>query len=195
MALRQIRYECDEILRKKAKPVKKFDDKLCELLDDMRETMAKNNGVGLAATQVGMLKRAVVIDVGDGGGVIELVNPVISETEGEQERPEGCLSLPGKRGIVKRPVKTKVTAFNRSGEQFEITGEALLSVALNHEIDHLDGVLYVDKVIRMCDPDEEFEDDDEAAEPDGGTTEGKETDAAKTEAVKPDEPDEKEDKL
>jgi len=152
MALRKIRYSDDDILKKTARPVKDFDKKLHDLLDDMLETMTSLEGVGLAAPQVGMLKRVALIDVGD--GPIELINPVIIETNGEQEKAEGCLSLPKQKGIVKRPMFTKVKALDRFGNEFEVEGEELLSVALNHEIDHLDGVLYTDRVIRMCDEDE-----------------------------------------
>ena len=142
MAIRMIRESEDEILRKKCKVVKKFDEKLHTLLDDMAETMHEANGVGLAAPQVGMLKRAVVIDLGD--GVIELINPEIIETEGEQTGSEGCLSVPGKAGDVTRPNYVKVKALDRNGEEFEIEGEELMARALCHEIDHLDGVLYID---------------------------------------------------
>lgn len=145
MALREIRhYERDEVLRKKARPVERIDDRILTLLDDMAETMYNAEGVGLAAPQVGILRRVVVIDVGE--GVIELINPEIIEQEGEQVGPEGCLSIPGLSGMVKRPARVVVSALNRHGERIEIEGTDLLARALCHEIDHLDGILYVDKV-------------------------------------------------
>ncbi|NLN41148.1 MAG: peptide deformylase [Clostridiales bacterium] len=145
MALREIRhYERDEVLRKKARPVDKIDDRILTLLDDMAETMYKAEWVGLAAPQVGILRRVVVIDIGE--GIIELINPEIIEQEGEQIGAEGCLSVPGLSGIVKRPARVVVTALNRHGERIKIQGEDLLARALCHEIDHLDGILYLDKV-------------------------------------------------
>ena len=136
----------DENLRKICKPMPKFDLRLWLLLRDMAETMYKAEGVGLAAPQVGILRRVVVIDVGDDHGLIELVNPEIIATEGEQAGSEGCLSVPGRRGYVVRPNKVTVRAQDRKGKHFEITGEGLLARALCHEIDHLDGVIYVDKM-------------------------------------------------
>ena len=124
----------------------------------MAETMAEKNGVGLAAPQIGVLKRIVIIDMGE--GLIELINPEIVKTEGSQKRSEGCLSLPGKSGLVERPEKTVVRALNRAGEEISVEGEEYLSIALNHEIDHLDGVLYIDKVIEM-DEEDEFDDEEE----------------------------------
>ena len=135
----------DEVLRKKCRKVDKFDDKLHALLDDMAETMYDANGAGLAAPQVGILKRAVTIDVGE--GLIELVNPEIIASEGKKVEVEGCLSVPGKAGMVERPEKVTVRAQNRSGETFEITGEGMLCKCLCHELDHLDGVVYVDRMI------------------------------------------------
>lgn len=132
----------DETLRKTSKRMEKFDLRLWLLLRDMRETMSKADGVGLAAPQVGILRRVVVIDVGD--GPIELVNPEIIEAEGEQAGAEGCLSIPGRTGYVVRPNKVKVKAQDRNGKPFEIEGEGLLARALCHEIDHLDGRLYID---------------------------------------------------
>ena len=146
MALRQIRKKGDEILYKKSKEVLKFDEKLAELLDDMYETMQNAEGVGLAAPQVGVLRRCVVIDIGE--GKIELVNPVIEKAEGEQIGQEGCLSIPDFWGDVKRPEKVKVSAFNRKGKKIKVKGEGLLAVALCHEIDHLNGELFDDKVIK-----------------------------------------------
>ncbi len=145
VALREIRhYERDEVLRKKARPVERIDDRILTLLDDMAETMYNAEGVGLAAPQVGILRRVVVIDVGE--GIIELINPEIIEQEGEQVAIEGCLSIPGLSGMVKRPARVVVSALNRHGERIEIEGTDLLARALCHEIDHLDGILYVDKV-------------------------------------------------
>ena len=135
----------DEVLHKHARQVERFDARLAELLGDMAETMYAANGAGLAAPQVGVLKRAVVIDVGE--GLIELVNPEIVASEGENAVVEGCLSVPGRTGRVLRPEKVTVRAQRRDGEAFEITGEGMLAVCLCHEIDHLDGIIYVDKMI------------------------------------------------
>ena len=135
----------DDVLRRHARMVEKFDDRLGVLLDDMAETMYAANGAGLAAPQVGILKRAVVIDVGD--GLIELVNPEIIATEGAAVNVESCLSVPGRCGTVERPEKVTVRAQDRSGEMIEVTGEGFLAMALCHELDHLDGVVYVDKMI------------------------------------------------
>jgi len=147
MALRNIRTEGDEILSKKCREVTNIDDRIIELLEDMKETMYDANGVGLAAPQVGILKRIAVIDVGD--GPLELINPVITKTSGLQCNVEGCLSAPGKYGEVERPEKVFVTALNRDGESYEIIGEGLLAIALCHEIDHLDGNIFLDKVVRF----------------------------------------------
>ena len=148
MAIRNIVMKEDEILRKKCRPVEKFDERLWELLDDMAETMYKNDGVGLAAPQVGILRRAVVIDAGD--GLIELVNPVITASSGSQEEYEGCLSCPGEFGIVKRPKKVTVKDQDRHGKTFTRDGEDLLARAFCHEIDHLEGILFLelaDKIV------------------------------------------------
>jgi len=152
MAVRIIRKDGDEILRKKAKAVDEINDKIITLLKDMAETMYKANGVGLAAPQVGILKRIVVIDIGD--GLIELINPEIVEQSGEQLEVEGCLSMPGIYGEVKRPAKVKVEALNSKGEKISVEGTGLLAVALCHEIDHLDGILFKDKAIRFLDEEE-----------------------------------------
>ena len=144
MALRQIVKIGEPVLRKKSKVVKEINDRIIELLDDMADTMYEADGVGLAAPQVGILKRVVVIDIGD--GLIELINPEIIETEGEYLDNEGCLSVPGECGDVLRPYGVKVRAQNRFGETVEIEGEELLARAFCHEIDHLDGILFVDKV-------------------------------------------------
>lgn len=146
MAIRNVIQVGDEILRKKSKEVKEFDEKLWELLDDMRETMNKNDGCGLAGVQVGVLRRVVVLDVNH--MKLELVNPVIVETFGEQIEREGCLSVKGESGYVKRPEEVTVQACDRFGNEFVITGVDLLARALCHEIDHLDGILYIDKVIK-----------------------------------------------
>lgn len=145
MAIRKILKIGDETLRKHARPVAEVDRRTKQLLDDMAETMYAADGAGLAAPQVGILRRVVVIDVGE--GLIELVNPEIVASEGEQHQAEGCLSVPGKQGVVARPAKVTVRALNRRGKPVEIVGEGFLATALCHEIDHLDGVLYVDKLI------------------------------------------------
>ena len=149
MAIREIREKGDEILYKKCKAVVKFDEKLHILLDDMYETTQSRDGVGLAAPQVGILKRAVVIDVGD--GKIELINPEIVEESGEQTGSEGCLSVPGVFGEVTRPNVVTVKAQDRDGKWFKITGKELLARAFCHEIEHLDGKLFLDRVIRFID--------------------------------------------
>ena len=147
MAVRKIITIGDEGLRKKSRLVDKFDARLHTLLGDMADTMYEADGAGLAAPQVGILRRAVVIDTGDGEGVMELINPELIEFEGEQINAEGCLSIPGKRMTVQRPQKVRVRAQDRNGDHFEIEGEDFFAVALCHELDHLDGVLYVDKMI------------------------------------------------
>lgn len=146
MAIRNIVTEGDSVLRKTCRSVLNFDERLAQLLDDMKETMYKAEGVGLAAPQVGILRRVCVVDVGD--GIIELVNPVIESEEGVQEGSEGCLSLPGKSAVVRRPMKVSVRAQDRNGNTFTVTGEGLKARAFCHEIDHLNGILYVDKAIR-----------------------------------------------
>lgn len=146
MALRIIKTEGDPILRKTSRPVTEFNDRLFTLLDDMKETMYKADGVGLAAVQVGVLRRAVVIDCGD--GFLELINPEIIKSSGRQKETEGCLSLPGKSGITLRPSKVKVKAQDRHGEWHEYTGEDLKARCFCHEIDHLDGILFTDKLAR-----------------------------------------------
>lgn len=145
MAKRKIVKLGEEVLRMKSKPIDKIDRRILTLLDDMADTMYAADGVGLAAPQVGILKRIVVIDVGE--GLLELINPEVVSTEGSQINEEGCLSVPGRRGTVERPEKAVVVAFNRKGEQIEVTGTGLLAIALCHEIDHLDGIVYVDKMI------------------------------------------------
>lgn len=149
MAIRNIVTEekDGDFLHKKSRAVEKFDKRLAVLLDDMAETLHSANGVGLAAIQVGVLRRMVVIDIGD--GVMELVNPVILEESGEQEGMEGCLSIPGKWGITKRPKHVKVRAQDRNGKIFEYEGDDLLATVSCHEIDHLDGTLFLSHVVRM----------------------------------------------
>lgn len=142
MAKRNVVTIGDDILRKKCRTVESFDKKLATLLDDMAQTMYAENGVGLAGPQVGMLKRVVVVDVD--GILYELVNPVVVDSQGSQTGAEGCLSIPGEQGIVTRPMKVTVEAFDRNGKKFSLTGTELLARALCHEIDHLDGILYVD---------------------------------------------------
>ena len=133
----------DEVLRTKCRPVEKITPRTLQLLDDMVETMRDADGVGLAAPQVGILRRIVVIEVNE-GEVIELINPKIVAFAGEQEGMEGCLSLPGQWGIVKRPMHVTVRALDRHGKEFDISGSELLAKAFCHEIDHLDGKLYID---------------------------------------------------
>lgn len=147
MALRNILTEEDPTLRKVSRPVTKFDDRLHELLDDMAETLEDARGVGLAAPQVGILRRVVVVDVGE--EIMELINPEIISQSGEQTGMEGCLSVPGKYGIVTRPNVVKVRAQDRFGEWYEAEGEELIARAFCHELEHLDGHLYVDKVERF----------------------------------------------
>lgn len=133
----------DDVLRKKCRPVDEITPKILTLLDDMAETMHEANGVGLAAPQVGILRRIVIIEVEE-GNLIELINPKIIAYAGEQDGTEGCLSVPGKWGMVKRPMHVTVRATNRHGEEFELTGSELLARAICHELDHLDGKLYID---------------------------------------------------
>lgn len=154
MAIRFIREEGDEVLRKKSREVTVFDARLHTLLDDMFDTMYSADGVGLAAVQVGILKRAIVIDTRGENEKIELINPVIVSVEGERRIPEACLSVPGVRGYVIRPEKVTVRAKDRFGAEHEYTGEGLLAQAFCHEIEHLDGGLFTDKV-------EEYIEDDE----------------------------------
>lgn len=161
MAIRNIRIMGDEILTKKCKVVKEMTEKNQELIQDMLETMYDADGVGLAAPQVGILKRIAVIDVTeDRSNPIVLINPEIVETEGEQRGSEGCLSVPDKVGIVTRPNKVRVKAFNTDMEPYEIEGEELLARALVHEIEHLDGKLYVEKIEGRLYDVEEFQEED-----------------------------------
>ncbi|MDD7429546.1 MAG: peptide deformylase [Oscillospiraceae bacterium] len=152
MAIRNIVKKGDEVLRKKCRPVTKFDDRLFQLLDDMKDTLVKADGCGLAAPQVGVLRRIVIIDVGD--GPIELINPEIVKMSGRQREVEGCLSCPNEWGYVKRPMKVTVRALNRNGDTVEYCGKELFARAVCHELDHLDGRLFVDIADEMVDPSE-----------------------------------------
>ena len=153
MAKLQIRKVGDEALRKVCRPVDAITPRILTLLDDMVETMRAANGVGLAAPQVGILRRIVVIEV-EPGEVLELINPKIIAFSGEQDGQEGCLSVPGRWGMVKRPMHVTVRALNRKGEEVEITGHELLARCFCHELDHLDGALYIDKAYSMDDDEE-----------------------------------------
>ena len=156
MALRQMRLEDDEILRKKARPVTEIDDKIRTLLDDMLETMYDADGVGLAAPQVGVLRRVVVIDMGEeNGGIIELINPELIKSKGSQINKEACLSIPDESAYVERPESVVVRALDREGNIQEHKASGNLAIAFCHEMDHLDGILYIDKVI------EDYDDEDE----------------------------------
>lgn len=152
MAIRQIVTSEDPILRKTSRRVEKFDEKLCTLLDDMKETLEKAEGAGLAAVQVGILRRVVLVDVGD--GLLELINPEIIETNGEIEDTEGCLSVPGEWGLVKRPEYVKIKAQDRRGVWRRYEGTGLKARCFCHEIDHLDGIIYTDKVTKKLTPEE-----------------------------------------
>ena len=147
MAIRKIREEGDEILKKKSRQVEEINDKIQELIDDMLETMYKANGVGLAAVQVGVLKQVVVIDIDDGNGPLILINPKIIKEKGEQEVEEGCLSFPNKFAKVVRPAEITVEAIDRNGKTIKVKGKELLAQAISHEIDHLNGTVFVDKIV------------------------------------------------
>lgn len=153
MAKLQIRTVGDEVLRKTCRPVDEITPRVLTLLDDMIETMHAANGVGLAAPQVGILKRIAVVEVEE-GEIYELINPKIVASAGEQEGAEGCLSVPGRYGLVTRPKHVTVRALNRKGEEYEITAHDFLARAFCHEIEHLDGKLYIDKVTRMLSEEE-----------------------------------------
>ena len=149
MGLRKILTDKEDALHKVCKPVTSFDNKLFKLLDDMAETRVDSGGVGLAAPQVGILRRVVLVDVGEEESeILELINPEMVETDGEQYGPEGCLSVPGKYGLVKRPYYAKVRAQDRNGEWFEAEGEELIARCFCHELDHLDGIVYTEKMDR-----------------------------------------------
>lgn len=140
----------DETLRKTCRPVEKVTPRICTLLDDMAETMRAAEGVGLAAPQVGILRRVVVIEVEE-GKLIELINPKIIARAGEQQEVEGCLSIPGRSGVTKRPMHVTVRALDRNGKEFDISGSGLLARAFCHELDHLDGKLFIDEAVEMYD--------------------------------------------
>ena len=158
MGLRKILTTKEPALHKTCKAVEKFDSKLHKLLDDMRDTLLDSGGVGLAAPQIGILRRVVVVDVGD--EIVELVNPTMLETDGEQVGPEGCLSVPGKYGLVKRPYYAKVRAQDRDGNWFEAEGEELIGRCFCHELDHLDGIIYTEVMERWLTEDELQYDED-----------------------------------
>ncbi len=158
MGLRKILTDKEPALHKVCKPVTAFDRKLHKLLEDMKETLIDSNGVGLAAPQVGILRRVVVVDLGD--EILELVNPEIIATDGEQEGAEGCLSVPGKYGLVKRPYIAKVRAQDRDGNWFEAEGEELIARCFCHELDHLDGILYTQVMERFLTQEEMEADED-----------------------------------
>jgi peptide deformylase len=158
MGLRKILTDQDPALHKVCKPVEKFDWRLHKLLDDMADTLEEANGVGLAAPQVGILRRVVIVDTGE--ELLELVNPVMLETSGEQVGAEGCLSVPGKYGLVKRPYIAKVKAQDRYGDWYEVEGEELIARCFCHELDHLDGIVYTEVMERFL-RDEELDFGDE----------------------------------
>ena len=158
MGMRKILTDKESSLHKVCKPVTKFDWRLHKLLDDMAETLEDANGVGLAAPQVGILRRVVIVDTGD--GILELVNPTLVETSGEQTGAEGCLSVPGRYGLVTRPYYAKVSAQDRDGNWFEAEGEELIARCFCHELDHLDGILYTQVMDRFL-TEEELAADDE----------------------------------
>ena len=149
MGLRKILTDKDPALHKVCKPVTNFDSKLFKLLDDMRDTLIESGGVGLAAPQVGILRRVVLVDVGmEENEIVEFINPEMIETDGDQYGAEGCLSVPGKYGLVKRPMYAKVRAQDRNGDWFEAEGEELIARCFCHELDHLDGIVYTEVMDR-----------------------------------------------
>ena len=152
MAILNIVKEGDPTLRKVCRPVVEITPRILTLLDDMRETLAEANGAGLAAPQVGILRRIALVDLGE--ETVELINPEIIETEGEQEEVEGCLSVPDVWGVTRRPARVKVKALNRQGEEFTVEGEGINARCLCHEIDHLDGHLFTDNVLHILSPEE-----------------------------------------
>ena len=159
MGLRKILTDKDPALHKVCKPVVNFDSKLHKLLDDMAETLEEAQGVGLAAPQIGILRRVVIVDTGE--EILELVNPVMLETDGEQVGPEGCLSVPGKYGLVKRPYYAKVRAQDRFGDWYEVEGEELIGRCFCHELDHLDGIVYTEVMERFLSEEELMADDED----------------------------------
>ena len=161
MGLRKILTDEESALHKVCKPVTSFDKKLHKLLDDMVETLIDSGGVGLAAPQVGILRRVVLVDVGmEENEIVEFINPELIETSGEQYGPEGCLSVPGKYGLVKRPMIAKVRAQDRNGDWFEAEGEELIARCFCHELDHLDGIVYTEVMDRFL-TEEELNADEE----------------------------------
>lgn len=147
MAIRSVVQVGDDVLRQKCLPVEEFDEKLFQLLDDMKETVRKEQGAGLAAPQVGVLRRVVVVDVEE--GYFEFINPVLLLKKGEQSDWEGCLSVRGKRGIVSRPMKVKMSYQDRNGDEYTLQAKGFFARAICHELDHLDGVLYIDKATNI----------------------------------------------
>ena len=161
MGLRKILTDKEPALHKVCKPVTNFDSKLFKLLDDMRDTLIESGGVGLAAPQIGILRRVVLVDVGEEEcEIVEFINPEMLETDGEQYGPEGCLSVPGKYGLVKRPMYAKVRAQDRNGDWFEAEGEELIARCFCHELDHLDGIVYTEVMDRFL-TEEELEYDED----------------------------------
>lgn len=158
MGLRKILTTEESALHKVCKEVTNFDGRLCRLLEDMRETLIESGGVGLAAPQVGILRRVVLVDTGE--EILELINPSLVETDGEQIGAEGCLSVPGKYGLVKRPYYAKVRAQDRDGNWFEAEGEELIARCFCHELDHLDGIIYTEVMERYLTEDELLEDEE-----------------------------------
>lgn len=159
MGLRKILTDAEPALHKTCKPVVNFDDRLFRLLEDMRDTLLDSGGVGLAAPQVGILRRVVLVDTGE--EILELINPSLVETDGEQVGPEGCLSIPGKYGLVNRPYYAKVSAQDRNGNWFEAEGEELIARCFCHELDHLDGIVYTEVMERFLTEEELMEDESE----------------------------------
>lgn len=159
MGLRKILTDKEPALHKVCKPVEKFDGRLQRLLDDMRETLEQANGVGLAAPQVGILRRVVIVDTGE--EILELINPTLVETDGEQIGAEGCLSVPGKYGLVKRPMYAKVRAQDRDGNWYEAEGEEIIARCFCHELDHLDGIVYTEVMERFLTEEELCSDEEE----------------------------------
>ena len=164
MAIRELRVEGDEILKKKSKEVEKIDERLQTLIDDMTETMHKFEGVGLAAVQVGILKRVIVIDLYDDKGPIAMINPVIIKEKGEQEVEEGCLSFPNQFAKIIRPAEVTVEYTDRDGKKVKVKAKELFAQAISHEVDHLNGEVFVDKIIpgtlEYVTPDEKAEEKD-----------------------------------
>lgn len=156
MAFRKLRFGEDPMLRKKSREVKEIDSKIIQLLDDMNETMVRANGIGLASPQIGILKRVIVVDIGE--GLIELINPEIIEESGIQNGQEGCLSIPSKVGYVDRPEFVKVIGLNRHGESVTYEANGLLATVFCHEIDHLDGILFIDRSTELYEVEEEDND-------------------------------------